>query len=159
MTSPSGADGSPRSRAGRTGRRLHETRVELEVPFHDVDPLHVVWHGHYYKYFELARTRLLRSLDLDAGEVIGGRYSLMISESRCRHAFPLKYGERFEVAAWLGDVANRLCVHFEITNLDRARRSARGYTVLVTLDKQGRLLMRTPKAILDRITGDAGGAT
>ena len=23
--------------------------VELEVPFHDVDSLHIVWHGHYYK--------------------------------------------------------------------------------------------------------------
>ena len=25
------------------------------MPFHDVDALHVVWHGHYYKYLELAR--------------------------------------------------------------------------------------------------------
>jgi acyl-CoA thioester hydrolase len=35
---------------------LHKTRVELDVPFHDVDLQRVVWHGHYYKYFEVART-------------------------------------------------------------------------------------------------------
>ena len=24
-----------------------------QVPFHDVDALHIVWHGHYYKYLEV----------------------------------------------------------------------------------------------------------
>ena len=54
---------------------LHKTQVELEIPFHDVDLQRVVWHGHYYKYFEMARTKLLRSLDLDAGEIVGKRIS------------------------------------------------------------------------------------
>ena len=26
--------------------------VTLTIPFHDLDPLHVVWHGNYYKYFD-----------------------------------------------------------------------------------------------------------
>ena len=41
-----------------------QVEVELEVPFHDVDMLQLVWHGHYYKYFELARTQLLRQRGL-----------------------------------------------------------------------------------------------
>ncbi|MEZ4452430.1 MAG: hypothetical protein R3B09_23395 [Nannocystaceae bacterium] len=32
--------------------RLHEVSVDFEVPFHDVDALRIVWHGHYYKYME-----------------------------------------------------------------------------------------------------------
>jgi acyl-CoA thioester hydrolase len=131
--------------------RLHETRVELEVPFHDVDLLQVVWHGHYYRYFDVARTKLLRSLDLDAGAVIGERYLLMVSDSSCRHIHPLKYGDRFEVAAWLHDIENRLCIDFEIRNLASRQRCARGRTVLVSLDLEGRLLMKTPRAILERI--------
>ncbi len=133
--------------------RLHETRVELEVPFHDVDLMRVVWHGHYYKYFEVARTKLLRSLGLDAGEIIGERYLLMVSDSSCRHINPLKYGDRFEVAAWFQDVENRLCIDFEIAELSSGRRCARGRTVLVSLDLDGRLLVRTPRAILERIHG------
>ena len=130
---------------------LHETRVELEVPFHDVDSLRVVWHGHYYKYFEAARTKLLRSLDLDTGEIIGQRYLLMVSESSCRHIHPLRYGDHIEVAAWLHDVENRLCIDFEIQNLSSGQRCARGRTILVSLDIEGRLLIKTPRAILDRI--------
>ena len=39
--------------------RLRETSVELEVPFHDIDGMGIVWHGHYFKYLEIARTKLV----------------------------------------------------------------------------------------------------
>ena len=35
--------------------------IRMEVPFHDIDILGIVWHGHYNKYFELARTALYRT--------------------------------------------------------------------------------------------------
>lgn len=128
--------------------RLHPVSVEIEVPFHDVDLLGVVWHGHYYKYVELARTKLLRSLGLDAGELIGPRFRFLVGETLCRHAFPLRYGERARVEVWLRDVRNRIHVAFEITNLTHGRRAARGRTILVTLDRDGRLLLETPDEIL-----------
>jgi len=131
--------------------RAHEVRVELEVPFHDVDVLNVVWHGHYLKYFEVARTKLLRSFGLDAGEIIGAQFQLMVGESRCRHIRPLRYGDRFEVAAWLGETRHRLDVHFQIDECESKEKCATGLTRLVTLDLEGRLLHRTPEPILTRI--------
>jgi acyl-CoA thioester hydrolase len=138
------------SRPDEVGR-LCETGVELEVPFHDVDPLGVVWHGHYYRYVDAARTQLLRSRGLDAGRLIGGEYLFMVAESRCRHLFPLRYGERFRVDAWFRDVEHRLNVAFEVVNLDHDRRSARGHTSIVCVDRQGRLQWKTPRAVLDCI--------
>lgn len=137
----------------RGAERLHEVRIRLEVPFHDVDRLGVVWHGHYFKYFELARTRLLRALGLDAGELIGPRYKFLITETGCRHVHALAYGEQFEVAAWLRDFDNRLCIDYEITSLDHDRRVARAHTVLASTDAEGRLLLRTPEAIRARVIG------
>lgn len=29
--------------------------VDLTIPFHDVDVMGVVWHGNYFRYFEIAR--------------------------------------------------------------------------------------------------------
>ncbi len=132
--------------------RLHEVNAELEVPFHDVDVLGLVWHGHYYKYFEIARTRLLRSLGLDAGDLIGPRYRFVVSESACRHIQRLDYGERFRVSAWINDYRHRIRIDYEITSLDRERRCARGHTVLACTDRDGNLLLRTPAAIYDRIS-------
>ena len=51
-----GSSGAARQACMTT--RLREIGVELEVPFHDIDGLGIVWHGNYFKYFELARTEL-----------------------------------------------------------------------------------------------------
>ena len=131
--------------------RLHQVSIELEVPFHDVDGLQVVWHGHYLKYFELARTALMRSRDLDVPDLTALGYRQLVVETQCRHTFPLRYGERFRVDAWFRDVDYRLCVAYELTNLVHDRRAARGHTTLVTTDAEGRLLLVTPQAILDRL--------
>lgn len=37
----------------------------IEIPFHDIDIMHIVWHGHYVKYFEIARTKLMKNIGLD----------------------------------------------------------------------------------------------
>lgn len=131
--------------------RACETCIELEVPFHDVDPLGVVWHGHYYKYLELARTQLLRSRGLDAGELIGKRYRFYVIESKCRHAFPLRYGERARVTAWVRDTRHRVLIAYEVRNLTQARRSARASTVLATVDAENNLLLETPDEIQRRL--------
>ena len=39
--------------------------IELSPAFHDCDPMHVVWHGNYFKYFEIARCALLQRYDYE----------------------------------------------------------------------------------------------
>lgn len=126
--------------------------IELEIPFHDTDLLGVVWHGHYFKYFEAARTALLRSLDLEVHQVRSLGHRFYIIESHCRHAYPLRYGEQAQVTAWLRDVEHRIKVAYEIQNLTAGRRSARGHTVLITTDAEGNLLLETPDAIRHRLS-------
>ncbi len=131
--------------------RLHETSVEVEVPFHDVDLLGVVWHGHYFKYLELARTMLLRARKLDAGDLIGPRYRFVVVESRCRHTFPLRYPDRLRVTAWLREINHCITIDYEILNLTHGRQSARAHSVLATTDSDGNLLWETPREILERL--------
>ena len=125
--------------------------VEFGVPFHDVDLTGVVWHGHYYKYFELARSALLRACDLDDGAVLGHDYRLVVIESRCRHVSPLRYGDRVRVVASFAGVSHRIEIVYEIENLTAERVSARGVTILASLDARGRLLLKTPERIRRRI--------
>jgi len=37
--------------------------AEIQVQFFDLDPMQVVWHGHYVKYLEVARCALLNTID------------------------------------------------------------------------------------------------
>jgi acyl-CoA thioester hydrolase len=125
--------------------------IELEIPFHDVDSLGVVWHGHYYKYMELARTALLRSLELEVAQIRDLGYRLYVIETRCRYAFPLRYAERARVSAWVKDVDNRITIAYEVFNVTAGRRSARGHTVLASTDADGNLLLETPDALRRRL--------
>jgi acyl-CoA thioester hydrolase len=134
-------------------QRLRETSVDFEVPFRHVDPMGVVWHGHYYSYMEEARTKLLRSCELDVGDLLGRRYLFFVIESRCRHAHPLFYRDRARTTAWLRDVRRRIHVAYEIRNLTRGRRAARGYTLIATTDAERNLLLETPDEIVRRLLG------
>jgi len=135
----------------RPPTRLRETAVELEVPFRDVDLLGIVWHGHYFNYMEAARTELLRACGLDGGDLIGVRYAFYVIETRCRHAYPLFYADQMRVTAWLRDIRRRIHIAYEIENLTRSRRSARGHTILATTDLERNLLLETPDEIQKRL--------
>lgn len=131
--------------------RLRETSVELEVPFRHVDVMGVVWHGHYYAYMEEARTALLRACDLDVGELVGPRFAFLVIESHCRHTGPLHYGDRLRVTAWLRDIAHRVNIAYEIHNVTREHRVARGHTILATVNHERKLLLETPYEIQRRL--------
>lgn len=142
---------SVKSRVAPGQERHHETFVHFEVPFHDVDALGIVWHGHYYKYLELARTALLRARGLDGRDLLGLGFGMVVIESGCRHVAPLRYGDRARVSAWFADLTHRVSIRYEITREDDGSRVARAHTILATVDPSGRLLMRTPKVLLDRL--------
>jgi acyl-CoA thioester hydrolase len=132
-----------------------QVEVELEVPFHDVDMLQLVWHGHYFKYFEIARTQLLRAHNLSGEQLVETGYLLVVTESKCRYPSALRFGQRFRVGAAFADVDYRLKIDYQIYNISEGRRSAYGHTVLATIDSEGKLLLRTPDALLDRIRARA----
>ena len=126
-----------------------EVEVELEVPFHDVDMLHLVWHGHYFKYFELARTQLLRQKGLSAEQLVKTGFMFVVIESKCRYPAPLRFGQRFRVGARISEVDYSVKIDYQIWNATENRRAAYGHTVLATLGPGGELLLRTPDALLE----------
>lgn len=125
--------------------------VEFEVPFHDVDGLRVVWHGHYAKYFELARTRLLRDYQLDVPQMIATGCGMVVFDYRCRMNFPLRYAERCRVSAWFVAHERWLRIAYRAQNLTHDRCSAKGHTLLAFTDADGALLTEIPDAIRARL--------
>jgi acyl-CoA thioester hydrolase len=142
--------GAPNVRRGRSAR-LRETSIEHEVPFHDVDITQRVWHGHYYKYLELARSALFRACNLEDEDLVPKRFRLYVIETHCRYVYPLRYGDRMSVSAWFRDIEHRIAIDYEVTNQSRGRRAARAHTLIATVDLEDRVLLETPREILERI--------
>ena len=131
--------------------RVHETSVELSVPFHHVDALGVVWHGRYLEYLELARTALLSALELDGDELLATGYRFFVADVRCRHVSPLRYRDRVRVTAWLREWDQRIWVSYDVHNLATDRQAARAHTVLVVTDAEGNLQFEVPALLRARV--------
>lgn len=125
--------------------------VEFPVPFHDCDPLHVVWHGNYLRYFELARTKLFQAYKLDVPDIRELGYKMFVSETHCRYLFPLHYNDQVRVTAKFTRVAAIIRVSFVVENVTHGRKSARAYTELATTTFDGRLFTELPEELYARI--------
>lgn len=124
--------------------------ILFEVPFHDVDMMGVVWHGHYYKYFELARTALFRKFHCDTEELKAMGLAFPVIESHCRYHAPLTYGMRVRVKASLVETEFRLGVNYLLTEEQSAKRLARGHTLQVVVRWADRsMVFPVPSQITD----------
>lgn len=103
--------------------------VRLRVPFHDVDPMRVVWHGHYLKYFEIARDELLRNLGVDLQEYVRETgLAFPIVRSRIKHLRPLVYDDEFFCRATVVEAKRKIIMDFEVRRADDDGVCARGRT-------------------------------
>ncbi len=116
--------------------KILKAEKELEIPFHDVDGMQIVWHGHYYKYFEIARTALFRTLQYDVDEMLESNYGWPVVETHCRYQHPLIYGMKIRIVATLMEYEHRVKIGYEIFEGITGKRMCKGYTVQVAYDMQ-----------------------
>jgi acyl-CoA thioester hydrolase len=131
--------------------RWHES-VIWRIPFHDLDPLEICWHGHYVRYFELARAALLQSIDYDYPQMRESGYAWPVIELFIRYAQPLKYQQQIEIKAFLMEWENRLKVDYLILDCATGRRLTRGHTVQVAVDMRTReMCLASPVVLAEKL--------
>jgi len=87
----------------------------LKVPFYDLDPMKVVWHGNYFKYFDQARFALFERYNIDLYEYLHEkRYAFPITRTSIKHIFPLRYNDEFICKAFVTEAKYKIVTNFEI---------------------------------------------
>jgi acyl-CoA thioester hydrolase len=128
--------------------------VEIEIPFFDVDPMAVAWHGHYVKYFEVARCAMLREIDYDYPKMHESGYLFPVVEIYLRYVNPARYGQVVAVVAELLEYQNRLKIGYRIRDKATGQRLTKGWSVQVALDAGTReLLFVSPRILIDKLRG------
>jgi acyl-CoA thioester hydrolase len=135
------------------------TSLEVDVAFHDVDSMAVVWHGNYLKYLENARWALMDRIGHGYAEMVASGYAWPIIESHVRHVRAARFGDRLRVQASLVEWETRLAVNYLVVDAASSARVARGRTVQVAVDgKTGIMLFRSPRGFLDAIASALAAA-
>lgn len=126
--------------------------AELEVPFQDLDPMNIAWHGNYFRYFEAARVRLLRAIDYDYPAMEASGYSWPLIEAHVRFVQALRYGQCIRVQAGLVEWENRLKIDYLVHDVSDGRRLTTGYTIQCAVAAaSGELQLVSPPALVQRV--------
>ena len=112
---------------------LRHAEIELTVPFHDLDPLDIVWHGNHVRYFEQARSALLQSFDYDYPQMRASGYAWPVVDLQVRYARPLTYQQRIRVRAELMEWEHRLRIRYQVADAASGERLCRGQTIQVAV--------------------------
>ena len=126
--------------------------VALTPAFHDIDPMEVVWHGHYVKYFELARCALLQSFDYDYPQMRASGYAWPIVDLRAKYVRSARYGQSLVVRATLVEWENRLKIDYQVRDADTGEVLTRATSIQVAVDMAtGEMCFASPRALLERL--------
>ncbi|MDF1790478.1 MAG: acyl-CoA thioesterase [Thalassobaculaceae bacterium] len=131
---------------------LPEASVVIEVPFHDIDPMEIVWHGHYAKYFEVARGKLLSSFAYNYPEMKESGFAWPVIEMRIRYIKPARFGQRVRVTATVLEYEFRLRIGYLITDFESGERLTRGHSDQVAVDiETGEMSLGSPAVLFEKL--------
>jgi acyl-CoA thioester hydrolase len=130
---------------------FHED-TEVLVPFFDIDTMHVVWHGHYVKYLEVARCALLDRLGHNYTHMLESGYAWPVIDLQLRYVRGAVFGQRINVRASLVEWENRLKIDYLITDKVTGERLTRASTVQVAVRVEDReMQLASPKVFVEAV--------
>ncbi|MBU1710668.1 MAG: acyl-CoA thioesterase [Proteobacteria bacterium] len=118
------------------------------VRFEEIDMLGIVWHGNYVSYLEDGRIAFGDRYGLSYMNFKGADFAAPIVQMHLDYLAPLRFDETFEVTAIL-HWTESLRLNFEYRLVRDGALIARGYTVQLLTDLQGRLLLAPPDMVRD----------
>ncbi|PVZ84305.1 4-hydroxybenzoyl-CoA thioesterase [Serratia sp. S1B] len=126
--------------------------VELTVPFHDVDMMAVVWHGNYFRYFEIAREALLNQFNYGYRQMKASGYLWPVVDTRVKYRNILTFEQRIRVCARLKEYENRLRIDYQIFDAASGKCTTTGYTIQVAVEeKSGEMCFVCPAILFERM--------
>lgn len=136
-------------------RRALDKAVEILIPFHDVDSMRIVWHGHYVKYLEIARCALLEQIDYGYEAMAASGYAWPVIDIHIRYPKPARFGQVVKIDARIVEYANRLVIDYEIRDKNTGERLTKARTTQVAVDAAtGDMLLASPSVLLERLDVD-----
>lgn len=131
---------------------LRQATLEFSPAFHDVDVMDVVWHGHYLKYFELARCALLQQIDYDYPQMRDSGFAWPVVDVRIKYVRPARYQQALRITATLVEWESRLKIDYRIEDAITREKLTTGYTVQVAVSMPaGEMLFISPPVLWQKL--------
>ena len=118
-----------------------KSRTKVQVRFNEADPLGIVWHGHYIRYFEDGREAFGNIHGLGYLEVYKQGFIIPIVNVHCDFKRSLKYGDSVIVETkYIPCEAAKMKFSYRLFNAATDELVATGASVQVFLEKKSSTL-------------------
>lgn len=126
--------------------------IEVVPAFYDVDPMEIVWHGHYAKYLELVRNALMSRFDYSYARMRESGYAWPIVDMRLKYVRSARLGEPVKVRAEIIEYENRLRIAYLLTEASSGRVLNKASTTQVAVDlRTGEMQYVCPPVLWERL--------
>lgn len=116
-------------------------RTEIAVRFNEADPLGIVWHGHYIRFFEDGREAFGKEHGLSYLDVYKQGFVIPVVHVECNYKKSLRYGDTVIVETkFIPSEAAKMKFTFRLFKADTGELVATGSSLQVFLDKEDSVL-------------------
>ena len=125
--------------------------ITIRVRYGDTDKMGYVYHANYFRWFEVGRSEMFRSLGIPYKSIESKGFFLPVSEMHCKFNGPSQYDDILLIETSI-DKRYRAGMKFDyqIFSENGKKRLANGYTKHACMDTNGRVV-RPPKFLMDII--------
>ncbi len=127
-------------------KTILKSTKEIEVRFNELDPLGIVWHGNYIKYFEIGRESFGQKYGICYTDLRREEIATPVVSVHCDYKSYVKYGEKLIIdTCYLDNPAAKIILKYTITRPENNEIVAEGKTVQVFTDVAGNLQLILPE--------------
>lgn len=118
--------------------------AEVVIRFNEADPLGIVWHGHYIRYFEDGRESFGAKYRLRYLDIFDHGFTVPVVNVECNYKKPLRYGDTVVIETkYINTEAAKICFAYTLYNKITREVVCTGSSVQVFLDKDAAMLQLT----------------
>jgi len=126
--------------------------AEATPQFYDLDPMNIVWHGHYPRFLELGRVAVMKRIGYNYEEMVESGFAWPIIELRMRYARPMRLDKPVKITAGIVEWENALRITYLIQDVETGQRVMRASSSQVALRiGTNDMLWVTPQCLREKL--------
>ena len=124
-----------------TGENNLVCKTEVLVRFNEADPLGIVWHGHYIRYFEDGREDFGKQFGIGYLDFYRNGLVIPVVNVDCSFKKSLRYGDTVVVeTSFIPCEAAKIQFNYRLYNKETKELVATGHSIQVFLEKENSTL-------------------
>ena len=128
------------------------TQTKITVPFYDLDPMNIVWHGNYVKYLEVARCDFFKKIGYTYTDMYAENIMYPIAKIDLKFIKSAYFGQELIVKCILKEIEPAILLKYIILDAGTGEKICTANSMQIgvdTITKQ--TILKTPQTLINKL--------